>query len=57
MRKVGLWLCMMMFLHIAKGHAEPLDLQAQIDVAQEGSVIQLEKVCMKVILLLLNQLF
>lgn len=42
MRKIGLWLCMMMFLHIAKGHAEQLDLQAQIDAAQEGSVIQLE---------------
>ena len=33
----------MMFFFIAKGNAQQLDLQAQIDAAQEGTVIQLEK--------------
>ena len=43
MRKISLWLFVIVFFGMTKGHAQPLDLQAQIDVAQEGTVIQLEK--------------
>jgi len=43
MRKIGLWLFIIVFLGMAKGNAQQLDLQAQIDAAQEGTVIQLEK--------------
>ena len=43
MRKISLWLFVIVFFGIAKGHAQPLDLQTQIDAAQEGAVIQLEK--------------
>ena len=43
MRKISLWLFVIVFFGIAKGHAQPLDLQTQIDAAQEGTVVQLEK--------------
>ena len=43
MRKISLWLFVIVFFGMTKGHAQQFDLQAQIDVAQEGTVIQLEK--------------
>lgn len=43
MKKIGLLLFAIVFLGITKGHAQQLDLQAQIEAAQEGSIIQLEK--------------
>lgn len=43
MKKIGLLLFVIVFLGITKGHAQQLDLQAQIEAAQEGSIIQLEK--------------
>ena len=43
MRKIGLWLLVIVFFGMTKGNAQQLDLQAQIDAAQEGTVIQLEK--------------
>ena len=43
MRKISLWLFVIVFFGMTKGHAQQFDLQAQIDAAQEGTVIQLEK--------------
>lgn len=43
MKKIGLWLLVIVFFYLPKGQAQQLDLQAQIDAAEEGSVIQLEK--------------
>ena len=43
MKKIGLLLFAIVFLGITKGNAQQLDLQAQIDAAQEGSIVQLGK--------------
>ena len=43
MKKIGLLLFAIVFLGITKGNAQQLDLQAQIDATQEGSIVQLEK--------------